>query len=157
MYCSSCAKEVGANLTYCNHCGHRLSEARVDNSTSEINTGFLVSAMIGLFVFGLLAIGVLVSAMKRVDFDISFISAITIFSLVMMLMIEGLLAWMLLKGKKVEKQISIPNELSEQSVKEIYPAPARGLSEPTFQPIPTVTEHTTRSLDYVPKSDVDSK
>jgi hypothetical protein len=152
MYCSSCTKEVVAGLAYCNHCGHRLNGGKVDDATSEIRPELLVSAMVGLFILGLLAIGVLVGVMKRVDLDVAFISTVTIFGLLLLLMIEGLLAWMLLKGKKVEKQVSVPNELNERSVKEMYAAPTRALSEPTLQPVSTVTEHTTRSLDHVPRS-----
>ena len=151
MYCSACAKEVSPGLTYCNHCGHRLSTAKVENDTpSEIKSAFLVSAMVGLFIFGLLAIGVLVGVMKRVEFDVPFISTITIFSLVLMFMIEGLLAWMILRGKKIEKQVSVPHQLNEQTVKEMYAAPTRELTESTFQPVSSVTEHTTRTLEHVP-------
>jgi hypothetical protein len=152
MYCSSCAKEIVAGLAYCNHCGHRLSGGKADNPTSEVRPELLVSAMVGLFILGFLAIAVLVGVMKRVDFDVPFISIVTIFSLVLMLLIEGLLAWMLLRGKKSGKEVSVRNELNEKDIKEMYAAPTRGLSEPTFQPVSTVTEHTTRSLDYVPKS-----
>jgi hypothetical protein len=108
--------------------------------------------MVGLFILGMLAIAVLVGVMKRVDFDVPFISTITIFSLALMLMIEGMLAWMLLRGKKAGREVSIRNELNEQAGKEMYGGPTKGLSVPTFQPVSTVIEHTTRSLDQVPRS-----
>jgi hypothetical protein len=130
-----------------------LNGVKVDNSTSsEVRPELLLSAMVALFILGLLAIGVLVGVMKRVDFDVPFISIITIFSLLLLVMIESMLAWMLLRGKKSENKVSNINQLNEQNTKEMYGAPTRGLSEPTFQPVSTVTEHTTRSLDYVPKS-----
>ena len=154
MYCSSCAKEVVAGLTYCNHCGHRLNGAKVDNliKSSEVKPELLVSAMVGLFILGLVAIAVLIGVMKRVDFEPPFLLAFTIFSFLLMLMIEGVLTWMLLRRKKVEKEVSAPNQLNEQTRKEIYTAPTRGLSEPTFQPVSSVTEHTTRTLEHVPKN-----
>ena len=154
MYCSSCAKEVVAGLTYCNHCGHRLNGAKVDNliKSSEVKPELLVSAMVGLFILGLVAIAVLVGVMKRVDFEPPFLLAFTIFSFLLMLIIEGVLTWMLLRRKKVEKKVSAPNHLNEQTRKEIYTAPTRGLSEPTFQPVSSVTEHTTRTLEHVPKN-----
>jgi hypothetical protein len=154
MYCSSCAKEVVAGLTYCNHCGHRLNGAKVDNliKSSEVKPELLVSAMVGLFILGLVAIAVLVGVMKRVDFEPPYLLAFTIFSFLLMLMIEGVLTWMLLRRKKVEKEVSAPNQLNEQTRKEIYTAPTRGLSEPTFQPASSVTEHTTRTLEHAPKN-----
>ena len=154
MYCSSCAKEVVAGLTYCNHCGHRLIGAKVDNVTksSEVKPELLVSAMVGLFILGIVAIAVLIGVMRRVDFDLPFLLAFAIFSFLMMLMIEGMLAWMLLRRKKVEKEVSDSNQLNEQTIKEIYTAPTRVLSESTFQPVSSVTEHTTRTLNHVSKN-----
>ncbi len=155
MYCSSCAKEVVAGLTYCNHCGHRLSGAKVDNviKSSEIKPGLLVSAMAVVFIFGLLAIAVLISALKRgAGFEPPILIAIALFSFLLMLLVEGVFTWLLLRRKKVEKEVSDTNQLNEQAVKEIYSAPVRELSEPTFQPVSSVTEHTTRTLEHVPKN-----
>jgi uncharacterized protein (DUF983 family) len=149
MYCPSCAKEIVAGLTYCNHCGYRL----VDNVTksSQVKPELLVSAMVGLFIFGLVAIAVLIGVLKQVvGFDTPFILAIIIFSFVLMLIIEGILISMLFRRKKVDKEVS--DTIREQPIKEIYTAPTRGLSEPTFQPIPSVTENTTRTLEHVPKN-----
>jgi uncharacterized protein YneF (UPF0154 family) len=131
-----------------------LSEAKVDNviKSSEVKPELLVSAMVGLFILGLVAIAVLIGVLKQVaGFDPEFLTIIIIFSFVMMLMIEGLLAWMLLRRRKVEKEVSAPNQLNEQAIKEIYAAPTRGLSEPTFQPVSSVIEHTTRTLEHIPK------
>jgi uncharacterized protein YneF (UPF0154 family) len=153
MYCSSCAKEVVAGLTYCNHCGHRLIGATDDGKLSEVKPEFLISAMVAIFIFGLMAIGVLIGTLKRrAEFDLPILIAVTIFSFVMMLLVEGVFTWLLLRRKKVEKKVSDTNQLNEQAIKEIYTAPARGLSEPTFQPISSVTEHTTRTLEHVPKN-----
>lgn len=154
MYCPSCAKEVALGLTYCNHCGHRLSGAKDDGSkSSEVKPELLVSAMVGLFTLGLVAIAVLIGVLKQVaGFDLPFLLAVIMFSLVMMLMIEGVLTWLLLRRKKVEKVVSDSTQLNEQAIKELYAAPTRGLSEPTFQPVSSVTEHTTRTLEHVPKN-----
>jgi len=155
MYCPNCAKEVTSGLSFCNHCGFRLKGARDndDVKSSEVKPGLLVSAMVGLFILGLVAIAILIGVMKVIaGFDPSIVFAFTIFSFVLLLMIEGLLTWMLLRGKKAEKEVSNTNQLNEQGVKEMYAAPTRGLSDPTFQPIASVTEHTTRTLEHVPKN-----
>src|SRR5687768_5304669 len=145
MYCPNCAKEVTSGLSFCNHCGFRLKGARDndDVKSSEVKPGLLVSAMVGLFILGLVAIAILIGVMKVIaGFDPSIVFAFTIFSFVLLLMIEGLLTWMLLRGKKAEKEVSSTNQLDEQGVKEMYAAPTRELSEPTFQPVASVTEHT---------------
>lgn len=155
MYCSNCAKEVASGLSFCNHCGFRLKGERGDSESksSEVKPGLLVSAMVGLFILGLVAIAILIGVMKVIaGFETPIVYAFTIFSFVLLLMIEGLLTWMLLRRKKVEKEVSNTNQLNEQGVKEMYAAPTRGLSEPTFQPVSSVTEHTTRTLEHVPKN-----
>ena len=154
MYCPSCAKEVAVGLTYCNHCGHRLTGAKDDGSKfSEVKPELLVSSMVALFIFGLLAIAVLIGVMKQVaGFDLPFLLALVIFSFVLMLMVEGIFAWLLLRRKKVEKEVRGTSQLNEQTIKEIYSAPTRGLSEPSLQPIASVTEHTTRTFEHVPKN-----
>jgi hypothetical protein len=90
--------------------------------------------------------------MKRVDFEPPILLAFTLFSFVLLFMIEGVLTWMLLRRRKVERDVSTPNQPNEQPIKEIYTAPTRGLSEPTFQPVSSVTEHTTRTLEHAPKN-----
>jgi uncharacterized membrane protein YvbJ len=51
MYCSKCGKAVTPGLSYCNHCGARLSETKGDNITKN-----LLFFMTAVFVFGLVAI-----------------------------------------------------------------------------------------------------
>jgi hypothetical protein len=155
MYCSNCTKEVVDGLSFCNHCGFRLKGARDndDVKSSEVKPGLLISAMVGLFILGLVAIAILIGVMKVIaGFDLSIVFAFTIFSFVLLLMIEGLLTWMLLKRKKVEKEVSVTNRQKEQAGKEIYTTQTLELAEPTFQPVASVTEHTTRTLEHVPKN-----
>lgn len=155
MYCPNCAKEIASGLSFCNHCGFRLKGTTDsdDVKSSEVKPGLLVSAMVGLFILGLVAIAILIGVMKVIaGFDVPIVYAFTIFSFVLLLMIEGLLTWMLLKGRKVEKAVGNTNQLDEQGAKEMYAAPTRELSEPTFQPVSSVTEHTTRTLEHVPKN-----
>jgi uncharacterized protein YneF (UPF0154 family) len=131
-----------------------LSKAKDDGSkSSEVKPELLVSAMAGVFILGLVAIAVLMGVLKQVvGFDLPFLVATMLFSFTLMLLVEGVFIWLLLRRKKVEKVFSDTNQLNEQSTKELYASPTRGLSEPTFQPIPSVTEHTTRTLEQVPKS-----
>ena len=154
MYCPSCAKEVAIGLTYCNHCGHRLSGRAKDDGgkSSEVKPELLVSAMAGVFILGLVAIAVLMGVLKQVaGFDLPFLIATMLFSFTLMLLVEGVFIWLLLRRKKVAKEVIETNQLNEQAIKELYASLTRELSEPTFQPIPSVTEHTTRTLEQVPK------
>ena len=69
MYCSSCGASVVQGLSYCNFCGAKLSGEKGDSliKTTELRAeSLIISAMVGLFVLGLLAITVLMGVMKAV-------------------------------------------------------------------------------------------
>ena len=139
---------MAQNLTYCNHCGAKLREAKDDNllKSSEIKPELILSSMVALFILGLVAIAVLIGVLKQVaGFDLPFLLAITMFSFVLLLLIEGVLIWLLLRRKKVEKEVSDINQLNEQATKELYTEPARVLTEP----VPTVIEQTTNRLEHI--------
>ena len=134
MYCSTCASAVSPNLTYCNHCGAKLSEAKGDNITKN-----LLFFMTAVFVFGLGAIILLMMAMKMV-FGAEYLPlviAFTLLSFLIMLGVEGVFVWMLLSRKKGAKE----------AAKELSEAKARSLPAPVL----SVTEHTTRTLERVDK------
>ncbi|HVF46728.1 MAG TPA: hypothetical protein VNA17_04090 [Pyrinomonadaceae bacterium] len=57
--------------------------------------------MVGLFILGLVAIAVLAGVLKQVaGFDLSILLAIIGLSFLLMLLVEGVLIWMLLRGKR---------------------------------------------------------
>ena len=148
MYCPSCGVSVAQGLSYCNYCGAKLSGANGDNviKSSEVKPELLVSAMVGGFILGLVAIAILLGVMKEVvGFDLSIILAVTVFSFVLMLVVEGVLIWLLLNGKRGVKEVGDAERPNEQKTKEVGEAQARVLSEP----VPSVTEHTTRAFEPI--------
>ena len=132
MYCSKCGSAVSPNLTYCNHCGAKLSEAKGDSITKN-----LLFFMTAVFVFGLGAIIFLMMAMRMVfgPEHLGLIVSFTLLSFLIMLAVEGVFIWMLLSRKKDAKE----------AAKELSAAKARLLPEPAF----SVTDHTTRTLEPV--------
>ena len=148
MYCSSCGMAVAQGLSYCKHCGAKLNGAKGDNVTksSEVKPELLVSAMVGLFIFGLLAIGVLMGVMKEtVGFDIRILFAVTVFSLMLLLGVEGVLISLLLKSKRGAKAVGDTERLKGQTTQELGEAQARVFPVP----VPSVTEHTTRAFEPI--------
>src|SRR2546423_12303467 len=132
MYCSTCGKTVTPGLTYCNHCGAKLSGAKGDNITKN-----LLFFMTAVFVFGLGAIIFLMMALKMVfgSENMGLIIFFTLLSFLIMLGVEGVFIWMLLSRKKDAKE----------AAKELSEAKPRLLPEPAF----SVTDHTTRTLETV--------
>ncbi len=152
MYCSSCAKEVGTGLTFCNHCGVRLSGTKSETNKSELSSNALISAIVSVFVIGFMCIVAMLALMKNLGFNDEMIGIVITFSFVTIIFIEVMFMWLLFKRNRSYKEISDTTPIKEKPIKEIYTAPVRVLSEPTFQPVPSVTEHTTRTLEHVSKN-----
>lgn len=129
MYCSTCGSTVSPNLTYCNHCGARLSGAK------EAKPENLVAAIAAVFILGVGAIIFLMMAMKMVFGPeyLPLVIAFTLLSFLIMLGVEGVFIGMLLRGKKRAKE----------ATKELSEAKARVLPEQAI----SVTEHTTNLLE----------
>jgi hypothetical protein len=147
MYCSSCGVSVVQGLSYCNYCGAKLNGEKGDNTikSSEVKPESLVWGMVAVLVFGFVAIMFLMMAMKMVGLNVGQILAFTIFSFLMMLLVEGVFIWKLLsRGRGAEKtgEMALPKE---QASKELDAAQARVLREA----MPSVTEHTTRTFEPI--------
>jgi hypothetical protein len=148
MYCSSCGVAVAQGLSYCNYCGAKLSGAKGDNVTesSEVRPESLVAAMVGVFVFGLVAITMLMGVMKAVlNLNVGQILAFTLLSFLIMLSLEGVFIRLLLRRKRGTEEAGDTVLLKEQATKELDAAHARVLPEP----VTSVTEDTTRALEPV--------
>lgn len=148
MYCSTCGVAVAQGLSYCNYCGAKLGGERGNNvgRPSEIRPEFLVSAMVGLFILGLMAIAVLIGVLKAVaGFDLPLLLAAATVSFLLMFVVEGVLIGLLLKGRKAAGRADDAGRPKEQTTRELGDAQARALPEP----VPSVTEHTTRTFEPV--------
>lgn len=149
MYCSSCGAAVAQGLSYCNHCGAKLGVEKSDSliKTTELRAESLtISAMVGLFVAGVLAIAVLIGVMKAVlNLNEGLIVAFTMLSFLIMLLIEGVLIYRLLGRKRTIEVTRDTPLLKGQTTRELDAAEARALPEH----IPSVTEHTTRTFEPI--------
>ena len=149
MYCSSCGVAVAQGLSYCNYCGAKLNGEKGDSliKTTELRAeSLIISAMVGLFVLGLLAITVLMGVMKAVlNLNVGQIFAFTLLSFLIMLLIEGVLIWRLSSHRRGAKEAGESALSKGQATKELDAAQARALPEP----VPSVTEHTTRAFEPV--------
>ncbi len=133
MYCSSCGVVVAQGLSYCNYCGAKLSGVKGD------------SIMVAVLVFGFVAIVFLMMAMKMVGLDVGQILAFTILSFLIMLLVEGVFIWQLLRRKRGAEETGDTALSKEQATTELDAAQARVLPEP----VPSVTEHTTRAFEPI--------
>src|SRR4051812_45741740 len=99
MYCSSCGVSVAQGLSYCNQCGAKLNGEEGNSLVKSLemrSEAFILAGMIGLFVFGLLAIAVLLQMMKSVlDLNAAQILGFATVSFLMLILLEGVLMWRL--------------------------------------------------------------
>jgi ABC-type nickel/cobalt efflux system permease component RcnA len=147
MYCSSCGVSVAKGLSYCNYCGAKLSgeKGAIAIKSSEVKPESLVFGMVAVLVFGFVAIVFLMMAMKMVGLNVEQILAFTILSFLMMLLVEGVFIWQLLRRKRGAEETGDTALSKEQATKELDAAQARVLPEA----MPSVTEHTTRTLEPI--------
>jgi hypothetical protein len=146
MYCSSCGVAISSNLTYCNHCGAKQSNEKTDSlvKTTELRyDSFIMSAMVGLFVLGLIATSVLLGVMKSVlQFPFGPLVAFALLSFLMLIGIEGILISRLFR-RRTEKS-KTPAEDTFHITREL-----EAHSRIANEPVSSVTDHTTRTLDPV--------
>ena len=149
MYCSACGVSVAQGLSYCNYCGAKVNGEKGDSliKSSELRAeSLIISAMVGLFVLGLLAISVLMGVMKAVlDLNAGQILGFATLSFLIMLLIEGVLIWRLSRRKRGAEETGATALSKGQATKELDAAQARVLPEP----VPSVTEHTTRTFEPI--------
>ena len=147
MYCSSCGSAAPPGLSYCNRCGADLrSKVNEVPRRSGPSPDSLVWGIVSVTTVGLCAVIALMVIMKEVlqspDGLINGFAAITFFSF---LLVDALFAWLLLRSKKSRKENTEIIQLNEAIRAELNSALTSGLSEP----LSSVTDHTTRTLEPV--------
>jgi predicted amidophosphoribosyltransferase len=148
MYCPSCGVNVTPGSSYCNYCGEKLSAAKSDSiiKSPEVRPETLVGAMVFAFVFGLGAITLLMGMMKAVlRLEVGVILAFALLSFLILLSLEGVFIRLLLRRKRGAEEAGDSVHLQGQATRELDAAQARVLPEP----LPSVTEHTTRAFDPI--------
>ena len=148
MYCSSCGVAVPKGLSYCNHCGAKVNRSESISDSSEVRPDMLVAAMVAMFIFGLVAITILIGVMKNVlDLPVGQILAFGLgLPFILMLILEGVFIRLLLRGRRHDTEETRRPILAEgQATNELDAAQARVLPEARE----SVTEHTTRAFDPV--------
>src|SRR5882762_5756881 len=122
MYCSSCGVALAQGLSYCNYCGAKLNGVKGDNDikSSEAKPELLVCAMVAVFVFGLAAITVLMGVMKAVlGLNLGQILAFTLLSFLIMLLVEGVCIWLLLRRSRGAEETGDTALSQERATKEL--------------------------------------
>ena len=148
MYCSSCGVAVAQSLTYCNFCGAKLNDEKGSSpvETTELRyESFVMTMIVSLFVFGMVAITILIGVLKAIlNFEFGPLVAFAFLSFLIMIALEGVLISRLFRRKRKKDELSDQTRLGAHVTKELAEQ-----SQLTSQPVSSVTEHTTHTLNPV--------
>lgn len=147
MYCWGCGKDVKENLNYCSNCGARVEKEKAEDYSSRMNNPATSVGYLGIFGLGGFIFLVLSLLKRNLDpgavFTISALYLVALFGICFMI-----LRFASNSSEKPAKKN--PTEMPG------YAAPKRFRSEitnqleaPQCEPIPSVTENTTRTLNDV--------
>lgn len=154
MYCSSCGKSINPDLRYCNHCGARLNDdpgvGKMKIPQSSFN--LMVIGLLGLPIAGIGVIIGLLSVMKKeLGFGDEMIGIVAVMCISLLVLAELGLLWLLWSSTRTPKHTAErpnPNVLSAPDI--VFKGLPESRIEPINNPVPSVTEHTTKTLDAVP-------
>jgi hypothetical protein len=142
MYCSNCGTPHGQGLSYCNRCGADLRERKEPGNTAAISAMLTAITTLGLVGLGIMLFGAVILR-RKANLDQELIGVFMMFTFLIVSVTEFMLV------RNLSKLTS-----SNESKKYFPPpTPTNDLQLPAAsrlgEPVPSVTENTTRTLDYV--------
>lgn len=151
MYCPSCGNEISVELKYCNRCGAHLATVPESYVSAPIVKPMrlgLPSIVLGLTIT--IGIGIIISgATELVERNLNAVAVawIVIFSLATLFGCTALMLRFWLKVLAMNREVyQPPNQLRPQPQTPAQIPPARQQFQPRLEPMPSVTEHTTRTF-----------
>ena len=141
MYCASCGTPLTQGLSYCNRCGANLREHK-ETKVGAISAFLTAIVLIGVIGLGIMLGGALVLR-KEAGLGQELVGFFMLFTFLIVAMIEFMLV------RNLSKVTSSTEEPRHLPVPQVPPHDLR-LPQSTQhgEPIPSVTENTTRTLGY---------
>ena len=145
MFCPSCGSEISVELKYCNRCGANLSTTPAVYGPPPKSLGLSLPAIV-LGPTITIGIGIIFSGAKELaemHVHPAALAWMVIFGLAMLLGCTALILRFWLKVFSLNRE-SYTSQIHSRP--EIQIPPARQQFPPQFDPVPSVTEHTTRTF-----------
>ena len=142
MYCSNCGTPITAGLSFCNRCGSDLREKTETRNTGTITAFLTAITLIGIGGLGVMFAGSVVLR-KGAQFPFDLIGFFMLFSFLIIAITEIMLVRNLsrLTGSTARKS-HLP--AAQPPPLELRPPSSANFAEP----IGSVTDNTTRTLEY---------
>lgn len=144
MYCANCGSSINETLKYCKSCGVRLvREKENDSSRAMLNTLLTVISLVAVFGFGILV--ALVSVLLKSSV---LPEALVMITLAYLVVLFGICFSLL---RQIPKLIDAKLNQKNQTSEIVQPAQISirntAQLEEHREPVMSVTEHTTRTLE----------
>lgn len=143
MFCIACGTPLAAGLSYCNRCGTNLKE-RSDSKTVPITAFLTAITLLGTIGLGIMLGGALTLS-KEAHLDDAIVGIFMLFTFLIVITTEILLVRQLSKLTSAQQRKIVEPQVQFVPQPQLQPAQPRSLAEP----VPSVTENTTRTLEYV--------
>lgn len=147
MYCSTCAAPLASGLSYCNRCGVSLKE-RAESSPDTVGSYLTSITVIGVGGLGVM-LGGAIALKNGAQLPEEIIGIFMLMCFLIIAIIEIFLCRQL--SRVVAGRDSVTFAAPPQGVMPAElrgPADLRALPHSPGEPISSVTENTTRTLDY---------
>ena len=140
MYCANCGMQIVQGLSYCNRCGFNLRE-RTESNTAVVSAFLTAITILGAAGLVILFGGALVLK-KKAQLDPELIGIFMTFTFLLV----GIIEFMLIRNlsKLLTLKDSQPRSLPSPVTSDLRIPQHSTLGEP----VPSVTENTTRTLEY---------
>ncbi len=144
MFCPTCGGPITPGLSFCNRCGASLKEP----TESIVRTGPIIAFLLAIVIIGIGGLGIMRGGALTLKRDAVLgedtVGMFMFFTFFILALIEFFLVRQMSKliSGTPAKRVSLPQPASVPP--ELRPAQAHGLPEAR----PSVTENTTRTLEY---------
>lgn len=144
MYCSACGSPLAPGLSYCNRCGNNLMKEREDPPQTKTIAAFLTAiTLIGICGLGVMVAGSL-ALRNGAKLEPEVVGVFMFMTFILVLTVEVYLCRLLSRLSSRSFERNQPQVLTPPVPLEMRGPQPRVLPEP----IPSVTENTTRTLQY---------
>jgi hypothetical protein len=142
MYCANCGTPLTQGLSYCNRCGANLKER------SEVSTGAISAFLTAITLIAICGLGIMFGGALVLRRGANLSQELIGFFMLFTFMIVGMTEIYLIRN--------LSKLTSANEKKNYFPAPPPasqdlrlGQGMPVGEPVSSVTENTTRTLEYI--------
>lgn len=141
MYCPSCGNALTQELSYCQRCGANLSIAKASSESKSLAKLFESIVQISVLLPGVMLGGMVL--LKFNEFSQWLILLFMFMVFLILLGLDGVLVWQLLRLQNRNDQAGAVPELEKLNTKELDDRQ----EQPLLAPVRSVTENTTRLFE----------